>query len=82
MRAFLDLLVVPHRARLLEQLVDERGLAMVDMGDDGDIADVHGLPLASEALDLLGWRAYRRGGPMLQLRGNADAGRKSALTVA
>ena len=28
------------RARLLEQLVDEGGLAMVDVGDDGDIAEV------------------------------------------
>ncbi len=31
-------------ARLLEQAVDEGGLAMIDVGDDGDIADrtLHG----------------------------------------
>ena len=34
-------LVVAHRARLLEELVDQRGLAMIDMGDNGDIADIH-----------------------------------------
>ena len=36
-------LVLAHRAGLLQQLVDQRGLAMVDMGDDGDVADIHGL---------------------------------------
>ena len=30
------------RAGLLEQLVDEGGLAMVDVGDDGDVAEVRG----------------------------------------
>ena len=34
-------LVLAHRAGLLEQLVHQRGLAMVDMGDDGDVADFH-----------------------------------------
>src|SRR3546814_1248879 len=28
-----------ERARLLEQAVDEGGLAMVDVGDDGDVAE-------------------------------------------
>jgi hypothetical protein len=28
---------------LLEQTVDKRGLAMVDVGDDGDIAEFHSL---------------------------------------
>ena len=28
-------------ARLLEQPVDQGGLPMVDMGDDGDIAELH-----------------------------------------
>ncbi len=29
-----------ERARLFEQLIDERGLAVVDVGDDGDIAQI------------------------------------------
>src|SRR3546814_10084289 len=48
--AFLFLVVAVHhalgehgafgeRARLLEQAVDEGGLAMVDVGDDGDVAE-------------------------------------------
>ena len=36
-------LVLAHRAGLLEELVHQGGLAMVDMGDDGDVADFHGL---------------------------------------
>ena len=39
-----DLLVGGEGAGLLQQAVDQRGLAMVDVGDDRDIADraVHG----------------------------------------
>ena len=33
-----DALVLAEGAGLLEQLVDERGLAVVDVGDDGDVA--------------------------------------------
>src|SRR5262249_8304642 len=40
-RTLLDLLVVADCARLLQQLIDERGLAVVDMGDDGDITNIH-----------------------------------------
>ena len=36
-------LVLAERAGLLEQPVDEGGLAMVDMGDDGDVAKLHGV---------------------------------------
>jgi hypothetical protein len=39
--AFGDALVLAEGARLLQQLVDERGLAVVDVGDDGDIAHGH-----------------------------------------
>ena len=35
-----DGLVGPERAGLAEHRVDERGLAVVDVGDDGDVADV------------------------------------------
>ena len=41
-RALHNRLVLTIGAGLLEQLVDERRLAMVDVGDDGDVADVHG----------------------------------------
>src|SRR5271166_1007615 len=35
--------MVPEGARLAQQLVDQRRLAVVDMRDDRDVADVHGL---------------------------------------
>ena len=38
-----DGLVVAEGARLLEKLVDQRGLAMVDVRDDRDVAKVHGV---------------------------------------
>jgi hypothetical protein len=38
-----DALVLAERARLLQELVDEGGLAMVDVGDDGDVAQLHRL---------------------------------------
>ena len=37
-RAFLHALVLAEGAGLAEQLVDQRGLAVIDVGDDGDIA--------------------------------------------
>ena len=43
-----DDLVDAEDARLAEHRVDERGLAVVDVGDDGEVADVvaHGAPRA------------------------------------
>ena len=41
-RAFFDALVVAERARLLEQDVDQRGLAVVDVGNNRNIAQRHG----------------------------------------
>jgi hypothetical protein len=35
-------LVVAERAGLAEELVDEGGLAVIDVGDDRDVADLHG----------------------------------------
>src|SRR6185437_11596772 len=51
--ALVHVLVLAHGASLFEELIHERGLAMVNMGDDGDVPDIHGEPL---------WRAraYRR----------------------
>ena len=40
-RALGDALVLAERARLLQQPVDQGGLAVVDVGDDGDVAQVH-----------------------------------------
>ena len=51
MRALLHLLIVAHRAGLLQELIDQRGLAMVDMGNDGDITDIHEvIPLLTSPL--------------------------------
>ena len=35
-----DVLVLGEGAGLAQQLVDQRGLAVVDVGDDGDVAEV------------------------------------------
>ena len=48
-RALGDALVLAERAGLLEKLVDQRGLAMVDVRDDRDVADVHDVVLGSDA---------------------------------
>ena len=32
-----DAFVGPERAALMEQRVDQRGLAVIDVGDDGDV---------------------------------------------
>ena len=42
MRALGHLLVGAEGAALAQQLVDQRGLAVVDMRDDRDVADIHG----------------------------------------
>ena len=44
-----DPLVLAERARLLEQPVDERRLAVVDVGDDGDVAKLHGMALLADS---------------------------------
>src|SRR5947209_8656616 len=38
-----DLLIGAKGAALAQQLVDQRGLAVVDMRDDRDVADIHGI---------------------------------------
>jgi hypothetical protein len=40
-RALDDALVVPVGAGLLQQAIDQRSLAVVDVGDDGDVTKVH-----------------------------------------
>ena len=39
-RALVDVLVLAERAALPQHLVDQRGLAVVDVRDDGDVAQV------------------------------------------
>ena len=41
-------LVLAERAGLLQQPVDQRGLAVVDVGDDGDVAELHDLGHGSD----------------------------------
>jgi hypothetical protein len=41
-RALGHTLVLAEGAGLLKQAVDQGRLAMIDMGDDGDVAEVHG----------------------------------------
>ena len=43
-RALGHLLVVAEGAGLAQELIDQRGLAVVDMGDDRDVADLHKAP--------------------------------------
>ena len=40
--ALLHRLVRPHRAALAQQTIDQGRLAVIDMGNDGDVAQVHG----------------------------------------
>ena len=40
-RPLFDALVVAEGARLAEKLIDERGLAMIDVGDDRHVTQVH-----------------------------------------
>ncbi len=42
-RPFRDPLVVAEGAGLAEQHVDQGRLPMIDMGDDGDVAEGHGI---------------------------------------
>src|SRR6202000_1664690 len=40
-RALRDLLVLAIGAGLLQQAIDQRGFAVVDVGDNGDVTKVH-----------------------------------------
>jgi hypothetical protein len=53
-RALRDVLFLPEGPRLFKQRVDQRGLSMIDVGDDGDIANVHDVfRLLDPALSLI-----------------------------
>ena len=60
-----DALVVAEGARLLQEPVDQRRLAVVDVGDDGDVAKLHGGQGFSED-------GRRPGGGPLLLEGGGD----------
>ena len=68
-RALDDALVLAERARLLQQPVDQGGFAVVDVGDNGDVAEIH----ESSALNRYGPRR----GPAIErlyiIRNRADA---------
>ena len=76
----LDHFALGHRAGLLDQPVCERGLAMVDMGDDGEIADIVDLVRAHEAADssmaARKEESIRRGGRDLIKPASGTAGRQ------
>jgi len=65
-RALGDLLVGPEGAALLQQAVDQGGLAMVDVGNDGDVAQIHGASakkaarVGRDAPDMVRGRAGRK----------------------
>ena len=40
-RPIRHLLMLPERARLAEQLVHQRGLPVIDMGDNSDVTNLH-----------------------------------------
>ncbi len=45
-RALDQALMLAEGARLLQQAIDQRRLAVVDVSDNGDVAQVHGKPIA------------------------------------
>jgi hypothetical protein len=65
-----------ERVRLLQQLVDQRGLAVVDVGDDGDVAQLldHG---HSQAAAVHGWIPWTRGVDQGRTR-SIDGGARAA----
>jgi hypothetical protein len=60
-RTLFHALVVAEGAGLAEELVDERGLAVVDVGDDRHVAKGHGF-----SLGLAGWAAREVGAPLAE----------------
>ena len=55
-----DPLVLAEGARLGEQAVDQRRLAVIDMRDDGDVAEVHHWEFSRRAARVRSRRALRR----------------------
>src|SRR5689334_6239832 len=53
-------LVLAKGSRLGEQAVDQRGLAVIDMGDDGDVAEHHAREFRRRAAKVRRRRALRR----------------------
>src|SRR5262245_38459850 len=49
------LLVLAESARLLEQGIDQRGLAVIDVSDDRDVAKIHSGPLERSCWSWTGW---------------------------
>ena len=53
-------LILAKGTGLGEQPVDQRGLAVIDMGDDGDVAEVHHFDFSRRAAKVLSRSALRR----------------------
>ena len=68
-------LIGPEGARLPQQLIHERGLPVVDVSDDGDIADMFHSKKGREYGRSIGIRqwAFARRGIRLRVRGSGTA---------
>ena len=62
--ALFDNLVFSERAGLAEHLVDQCGLSVVDVRDDGDVTDFHRVRKLIEAPCLMRHRSFVRHGVM------------------
>jgi len=60
---FGDVLVATEGARLPQQVIDERGLAMVNVSDDGDVTDVFARNHTDRTVMKVGERPKRPGLP-------------------
>jgi hypothetical protein len=66
-RALGDALVVPKRPALMQQRIDQRGLAVIDVGDDGDIPSMR---VGHAAVGRGRRRAVGAGGHLVSIRGS------------
>ncbi len=51
-------LALAEQARLTEHLIDQGGLAVIDVGDDGDIAEVRTFHCAVNSMSAALWRRF------------------------
>ena len=75
-----DALVLPERTGLLQQPVHQGGLAMVDMGDNRDIAQLHA-KLGCCGMRLASHESGARPGDGSQVRATTDYAMDRALAI-
>ena len=65
-RALRHPLIIAESSRLLQQPIDQRGLAVIDMGNDADIAQIHDHPenWPTQTRQVLRNQARARKGPL------------------